>query len=106
MQKIFAHPAELEKLTKEKYAIPPFLMMENAAKELADFILDFSPKHVVILCGKGNNGGDGYAVARLLQNKCEITIVKIEDVTADEAKIQYQIPYRMGREPPCEYRLS
>ncbi len=96
MQKIFAHPAELEKLTKEKYAIPPFLMMENAAKALANFILDFSPEHVVILCGKGNNGGDGYAVARLLQNKCEITIVKIEDVTADEAKIQYEICQRLG----------
>ena len=70
MQKIFQNPSNLEQLAKSQYAIPPFLMMENAARALADFILDFSPEKLVILCGKGNNGGDGYAVARLLQDKC------------------------------------
>ena len=43
MQKIFScsQASELEKLAKEKFAVPPFLMMENAARATADFILDF-----------------------------------------------------------------
>ncbi len=77
MQKIFANPAEIEKLAKEKYAVPPFLMMENAARAMAEFVLDFTPESVVILCGKGNNGGDGYAAARLLQDKCDVTVVSL-----------------------------
>ena len=96
MQKIFSNPSEVEKLAKEKYAIPQFLMMENAAKALADFILDFSPEHILILCGKGNNGGDGYAVARLLQNKCDITVLSLEPPAAEEAKTQYEMCQRLG----------
>ena len=84
MQKIFTCPqaAQLEKLAKENYAIPPFLMMENAARAMADFILQLSPESVLILCGKGNNGGDGYAVARLLQGKCDVTVVALEPPAA------------------------
>ena len=91
MQNIYSNPSELEHLAKEKYAVPPFLMMENAAKAVADFILDFSPEHVVILCGKGNNGGDGYAAARLLQEKCDITVVVLEPPAAEEVKAQYEM---------------
>lgn len=69
MQKIFTKAAELERLSKEKFSIPPFLMMENAAMAMADFIISKNGKKVLILCGKGNNGGDGYALARLLLAK-------------------------------------
>lgn len=98
MQPIFTNPAQLEKLAKEKYAVPQFLMMENAARSLAEFILDFAPERVVILCGKGNNGGDGYAVARLLQNKCDISVICIEPPSAEEAKVQYEMCKRLGIE--------
>lgn len=98
MQKIFtcSQSAQLEKLAKEKYAIPSFLMMENAAKAIADFILQLSPQSVLILCGKGNNGGDGYAVARLLQNKMDVTAVALEPPVAEEAKAQYEMCQRLG----------
>ena len=95
MQKIFANPSNLEKLAKENYAVPQFLMMENAARGLAEFILDFSPENVLILCGKGNNGGDGYAAARLLQDKCKVTVVSIEPPAAEEAKAQYEMCKRL-----------
>ena len=71
-------------------------MMENAAKALAEFILDLSPENIVILCGKGNNGGDGYAVARLLQNKCHLTLVCLEEPSAAEAKAQYEMCQKLG----------
>ena len=96
MQKVFSNPAELEKLVKEKYAVPEFLMMENAARAMADFILDFAPERVVILCGKGNNGGDGYAVARLLHNKCEVSVISVEPPAAEEARAQYEMCRRLG----------
>ena len=98
MQKIFTCPqaAQLEKLAKENYAIPPFLMMENAARAMADFILQLSPESILILCGKGNNGGDGYAVARLLKGKCDVTVVALEPPAAEEAKAQYEMCQRLG----------
>src|SRR5256885_8575772 len=54
---------EVDRLTTERYGIPSLQMMEAAGKNVADAILrDFSPalpQRVTVLCGKGNNGGDG-----------------------------------------------
>ena len=104
MQSVFSNPSELEKLNKERYSIPQFLMMENAAKSMADFIIDqtahlekpSSPASIIIVCGKGNNGGDGYALARLLQNKVSITLLAIEEAAAQEAKAQYLMCKNLG----------
>ena len=101
---VFANPSALEAQAKEKYAIPNFLMMENAAKAMADFIVNEmaaaeaspAPARAIIVCGKGNNGGDGYALARLLQNKLEIILLCLEPPTADEAKVQYKMCRRLG----------
>ncbi len=58
-----------DKNTVEKYGVPTLLLMEHAAQavvsemEKRDLV---SNKKIVVVCGKGNNGGDGYAIARLL----------------------------------------
>jgi NAD(P)H-hydrate epimerase len=55
----------------EEYGIPGVVLMENAARGLASEALDMlgrTGKHVVIVCGSGNNGGDGWALARHLHN--------------------------------------
>lgn len=101
MISLYKNPSELEKLAKEKYAVPQFLMMENAAKAMADFILDLtfrtkSQPSAIIVCGKGNNGGDGYALARLLQDKIDITILSLEAATATEAAVQMEMCVRLG----------
>ncbi len=104
MISVFANPAELEKHSKEKYAVPPFLMMENAARAMADFIISMrtakssSSSSVLIICGKGNNGGDGYALARLLQEKLKVYVICIEPPAAEEAKVQYEMCRRLGIE--------
>ena len=62
-------------------------MMENAGKGCADYILK---KHrndvnIVILCGKGKNGGDGFVIARRLTDACKnVTVIKMFDKPSDE----------------------
>ncbi|HEX2061551.1 MAG TPA: NAD(P)H-hydrate epimerase, partial [Thermoanaerobaculia bacterium] len=64
-----AEMREVDRRTEE-LGIPGPILMENAGHRVVEFLIErFSPvaaHHVVILCGKGNNGGDGYVVARQL----------------------------------------
>ena len=75
MQKVLtaAQIREVDRLTTERYGIQSIILMENAAHAVVRAItqrLDGSVrgKRILILCGKGNNGGDGFAVARILWN--------------------------------------
>ncbi|MFN3153425.1 NAD(P)H-hydrate epimerase [Bremerella sp.] len=53
-------------LAAEKYHIPGVILMENAGRGSAELLLARQPKQVLICCGPGNNGGDGYVIARHL----------------------------------------
>jgi len=61
---------EVDRLTTEQAGIPSLLLMENAAAQVVRALeQEFAPlsrQRIVVLCGKGNNGGDGLAVARQL----------------------------------------
>ncbi|ACK42890.1 MULTISPECIES: NAD(P)H-hydrate dehydratase [Dictyoglomus] len=60
----------LEERLEREYSIPPILLMENAASFLFSFLKekfeDIENRKIAILCGPGNNGGDGVALARYL----------------------------------------
>lgn len=64
--------AECDRRAIQEYGIPGVVLMENAGRavaELAGQLLGkVARKRVAIFCGKGNNGGDGYVVARHLAN--------------------------------------
>ncbi len=69
-----------DKLATERYAIPSIVLMENAALRVVEFLeFKFAPlsnKRIVVLCGKGNNGGDGFALCRhLLATGCHLTVL-------------------------------
>ncbi|MFH1481707.1 MAG: NAD(P)H-hydrate dehydratase, partial [Pseudomonadota bacterium] len=65
-----AEMREMDRLTIQELGIPGVVLMENAARGATRLFMDhFSPRggaHVVVLCGPGNNGGDGYVMARYL----------------------------------------
>ncbi|PYT77933.1 MAG: bifunctional ADP-dependent NAD(P)H-hydrate dehydratase/NAD(P)H-hydrate epimerase [Acidobacteria bacterium] len=71
-----AEMREVDRLTTERYGIPSLKLMENAGirvfeiirSHLASFHLD-RPRRIAVLCGKGNNGGDGLVAARHLKNQ-------------------------------------
>jgi NAD(P)H-hydrate epimerase len=101
MQKILSaeEMREVDRLTTEKYGIPSILLMENAAHAAARVIMEklggsVKGKSVLILCGKGNNGGDGAALARILWTqgaKVSIALTaKIKD-TKNDARINFDI---------------
>lgn len=61
---------EADRVTIENRKVPGLVLMENAAsavtRTLVDLVQDIEREKVLVLCGKGNNGGDGLAVARQL----------------------------------------
>lgn len=68
-----AQMQRIDRLTTEHHGVPSLTLMENAGHGVMDFLLArFAPldqERIVILCGRGNNGGDGFVVARLLREK-------------------------------------
>lgn len=65
-----AEMREVDHLSTERHGVPSLTLMENAGKSVAQFIQsrfpDFARRQIIVLCGKGNNGGDGFVVARHL----------------------------------------
>lgn len=90
-----AEMREVDRLTIER-GIPGLILMENAASRIVDFLREkFTPLNehrVLVVCGKGNNGGDGFAVARQLFTRklCrELTVLEIfgrDELTGDAAE--------------------
>ena len=94
MQKVLtaAEMREVDRLTTERYGIPSIILMENAAHAVAGVITQslggsVKGKSILVLCGKGNNGGDGAALARILWQQGArveaVLIGKVEETKGD-----------------------
>lgn len=90
---------EIDRLTSERYGIPPLLLMENAAQAASRIITEklggsIEGKSVLVLCGKGNNGGDGAALGRILWQQgadVEVCLFGLAEDTKDEARTNFDI---------------
>lgn len=101
MQKILTveEMREVDRLTTEKYGIPSILLMENAAHAAARVITQrlggsVVDKTVLVLCGKGNNGGDGAALARILWTQgadVEVCLIGKVEETVGDARTNFDI---------------
>jgi len=63
-----AEMREIDRITTERFAVPSLTLMENAGTAVAEFVISRYPsaERIGIICGKGNNGGDGFVAARKL----------------------------------------
>jgi NAD(P)H-hydrate epimerase len=74
----------------QDYGMPTLLLMENAGRGLADFICSLKPSgEVLVCCYRGNNGGDGFVLARHLDLRgLKVRVLlwaRTEEVTGDAA---------------------
>lgn len=68
---------QIDSLAVSELGLPSIVLMENAGRHVADWMLDLGVTgEVVIAAGKGNNGGDGYVIARQLMIRgCRVRVV-------------------------------
>lgn len=64
-----AQVRSVDRIAIEEYGLPGVVLMENAGRGCAELLRRQLPSgRVVICCGRGNNGGDGFVIARHLEN--------------------------------------
>ena len=87
---------DIDRLTTQRYGVPSLDLMENAAIAAARFIIDSylgDSRSALIFCGKGNNGGDGAAVARLLATAgalVDVVLVGKVEETRSDARVNFE----------------
>src|SRR5258706_2914510 len=98
-----AQMRDADRRTIEEIGIPPLVLMENAGRQVVAAMeamhSDLVERQVAVLCGRGNNGGDGFVVARtLLQRGVDVSVFLIGvvgDVRGD-ARTNLEILGRLG----------
>lgn len=96
---------ELDILAIEHVGIPGLVLMENAGRGVADFVFDTlvdpTRSRVLLLCGAGNNGGDGFVVARQLWNAgvgVDVALAAPREKSTGDAAVNLRIFERMGHQ--------
>jgi NAD(P)H-hydrate epimerase len=94
---------EADRRTIDEVGIPSIVLMENAGRQVVaameSFFQDLDERRVAIVCGKGNNGGDGFVVARTLnQRGIDATVFLVGQVAEvkGDARINLDILGRLG----------
>ncbi len=97
---------QLDSATIEGLGIPSMVLMENAGRGVVDEIVEVtggvSDLPVTIVCGRGNNGGDGLVVARYLHNMgADVRVFLTHDPRSmrGDAKAQYTFAKKLGIDP-------
>lgn len=94
---------KIDKKAIEEWGISGCILMENAGagivKSMEKYSGDLKGKRIIIMAGKGNNGGDGFVIARHLLNReihCEVFILVEEGSLKGDALLNYSILKKTG----------
>src|SRR4029077_8905698 len=93
-----AEMREVDRVTSERFGVPSLSLMENAGTAVAEFAVSQFPaaKRITVLCGKGNNGGDGFVIARKLhESGRDVRVVLLADraeLRGDGAEMFTKLP--------------
>ncbi len=91
-----ANEVHVSDINSEYYGTPAKKLMENAGRGVSEHIskkIKSKRKKIVLFCGKGNNGGDGFVAARYLSKKYEVTLFligKAKDIHTKVAKENFK----------------
>src|SRR5262245_44818506 len=98
-----AQMREADRVTIDEIGIPALVLMENAGRQVVAAIEstheDRLDGRVAVLCGRGNNGGDGFVVARTLSQRGVDTTVFVVGAVADvrgDARTNLDVLGRVG----------
>lgn len=89
---------QIDRATTERFGVASTTLMENAGAAVADLALERWPeaRRVVVVCGKGNNGGDGFVAARRLSQAGKQVVVallaKPSELKGDAAETYENLP--------------
>lgn len=101
---------QLEKLAIKQYGIPAYELMKRAGEAVFNVIQrNYSnSKNILVLCGAGNNAGDGYVVASLAQRAgFKVSVISLiePDMLKDEAQLAYQDWLRISKNEVADFSL-
>ena len=105
---------EVDRLTSEGYGVPGIELMENAALRVVEalereFGISAKGKGVLLICGRGNNGGDGAAIARQLHARgSRVTVYLLGRVeeTKGDARTNFDAARQLAAGAPCQPHRS
>ncbi|MGC9307911.1 MAG: NAD(P)H-hydrate epimerase, partial [Thermoplasmatota archaeon] len=75
------HPLEVRVLdtNASHHGVPQATLMENAGRGVAEAVMErFDCQRCCIVCGPGNNGGDGLVAARHLSEHCQVDVILVK----------------------------
>ena len=92
-----------DRMAMEQWGVPGVVLMENAGRNIADAVCEFlggaSGRRVAVVAGRGNNGGDGFVVARHLHLRGgEVGVFLVGDASrmTDDARVNFAIIEALG----------
>ncbi len=98
---------KLDETAIKRYGIPSPILMENAGRGIADLaekIVGQKSKKILVICGKGNNGGDGFVAARHLANcgyRVQVIMLSRTSDLKNDPKLNFQILKKMRIPVKC-----